>query len=161
MRESSSYWPSAQALRERVSTLQVEAADEIRWRELFGGYIAFYQEQVPEPIIDGTWQRILAGEDGMTGLVAVDQIGAILGIANIVFHRSTWSESWYCYLEDLYVDECARGKGVGRVLIDAVFALADQKGATRTYWATHKQNATARQLYDRAGVLTPFVQYRR
>jgi GNAT superfamily N-acetyltransferase len=144
-----------------ITVRKVESADENRWRELFGDYIAFYQEHVPEPVIDGTWQRIIAAEDGMTGLVATDPNGVIVGIANIVFHRSTWSETWYCYLEDLYADERARGQGVGRALIEATFALADQKGATRTYWATHQQNATARRLYDRAGVLTPFVQYRR
>ena len=144
-----------------MTVRKLELADEDRWRQLFGDYIAFYQEHVPQPVIDATWQRIIAGEDGMTGLVAIDQNGVIAGIANIVFHRSTWAQTWYCYLEDLYADERARGQGVGRALIDATFALADQKGATRTYWVTHEQNATARQLYDRAGVLTPFVQYRR
>ena len=139
----------------------LEAADEARWRELFDAYIAFYQESVPQNVIDVTWQRIVTNQDGMTGLVAAGETGKVLGIANLVFHRSTWSEGFYCYLEDLFADPNVRGQGVGRALIEAAYALADQRGASRTYWATQETNATARRLYDRIGVLTPFVQYRR
>lgn len=97
----------------------------------------------------------------MAGLVAVDNSGAVVGLANVVFHPSTWSATHYCYLEDLFADEAVRGQGVGRALIEAVYDLADQRGASRTYWATQDNNATARRLYDHIGVLTPFVQYRR
>ena len=102
-----------------------------------------------------------AGADGMTGLVAVDGADVPVGLANLVFHRSTWSPTWYCYLEDLYVDPGVRGSGVGRALIEAAYAEADRRGASRTYWATQEHNATARKLYDDIGVLTEFVQYRR
>ena len=67
----------------------------------------------------------------------------------------------YCYLEDLFVTPEARGLGVGRALIEGVYAEADLRGADRTYWATQEQNATARKLYDSIGTLTEFVQYRR
>ena len=96
----------------------------------------------------------------MMALVATED-DRVYGIANLVFHRSTWSPDWYCYLEDLFVAPEARGKGVGRALIEAAYAEADRRGATRTYWATQAKNATARALYDRLGVLTEFVQYRR
>ena len=97
----------------------------------------------------------------MLALIAVDAKGQALGIAALVFHRSTWSATWYCYLEDLFVASAARGLGVGRALIEATYAEADRRGATRTYWATQDTNATARGLYDRVGRLTEFVQYRR
>lgn len=96
----------------------------------------------------------------MIALIAIAN-GRALGIANLVFHRSTWARDWYCYLEDLFVAPDARGKGVGRALIEAVYAEADRRGASRTYWATQAKNATARTLYDRLGSLTEFVQYRR
>jgi GNAT superfamily N-acetyltransferase len=94
-------------------------------------------------------------------LVAADEAGRALGIAALVFHRSTWSPSWYCYLEDLFVAPAARGTGIGRALIEATYAEADRRGASRTYWATQEKNETARTLYDRLGQLTDFVQYRR
>ena len=144
-----------------ITVRALEITDERRWRTLFDAYIAFYQESVPQDVIDLTWQRIVAGADDMTGLVAVDGAGQVVGLANLVFHCSTWSASKYCYLEDLYVDQLVRGQGAGEALIEATYALADARGASRTYWATQETNATARRLYDRTGVLTPFVQYRR
>ena len=144
-----------------ITVRALEVADEARWRTLFDDYIAFYQESVPQDVIDLTWQRVVGGADGMAGLVAVDGAGHVIGFANLVFHRSTWSATEYCYLEDLYVDPLVRGQGAGQALIEAAYALADARGASRTYWATQENNATARRLYDRIGVLTPFVQYRR
>lgn len=140
---------------------KVAREDAARWRELFDAYVAFYKEDVPAEIIDLTFERVLAEADGMFSLVAESGDGAIAGIVVAVLHRSSWSAGWYCYLEDLFVDPAVRGAGVGRALIEAVYAEADRRGATRTYWATAGDNATARALYDRVGVLTPFVQYRR
>jgi GNAT superfamily N-acetyltransferase len=140
----------------------IQAIDAAAWERLFRAYIAFYQASVDDDIIALTWGRALEDMDGLRGLIAIDeQSGEALGIATMVFHRSTWSPTWYCYLEDLYVDEAARGRGVGKALIDAVYAEADRRGATRTYWATQEKNATARRLYDDVGELTEFVQYRR
>jgi GNAT superfamily N-acetyltransferase len=144
-----------------VRVRPVEPHDTARWLELFHGYITFYEAEVPEPVIAVTWQRLLSGSDNMVGLVAVDETNTPLGFASLVFHRSTWSESWYCYLEDLFVDPAVRGSGAGRALIEAAYAEADRRGASRTYWATAETNARARILYDRIGELTPFVQYRR
>ena len=54
-----------------------------------------------------------------------------------------------------------RGKGIGRALIEAVYAAADAHGAATVYWMTQDFNATARQLYDRIATLTPFIKYQR
>ena len=145
----------------KISVRPVEATDEGPWLALFRDYITFYQATVPEDVIALTWQRLLSRADNMMALVAADEAGRALGIAALVFHRSTWSPSWYCYLEDLFVAPAARGRGIGRALIEATYAEADRRGASRTYWATQEKNETARTLYDRLGQLTDFVQYRR
>lgn len=140
----------------------LEARDEAAWRRLFKGYIAFYEASVPEEVIDITWQRLLAGGEGAhIALVAVDDADAPVGLAHVLFHRSTWSATWYCYLEDLFVDPAQRKTGVGRTLIEAVYREADARGCTRTYWVTQETNATARALYDRLATKAPFIQYRR
>jgi GNAT superfamily N-acetyltransferase len=144
-----------------LSIRQVMANDEDAWLKLFRDYIEFYKATIPEHVIAETWQRLLNQEDNMMALIAHDDSGKALGIAALVFHRSTWATTWYCYLEDLFVAPEARGKGAGMALIEAVYAEADRRGADRVYWATQESNATARKLYDRVGQLTEFVQYRR
>jgi GNAT superfamily N-acetyltransferase len=144
-----------------VRVRRLQPRDRSAWEALFRAYIAFYRAAVPGDVIDTTWARIVASPPEIEGLIAVDGSGAPLGIALVVLHRSTWSATWYCYLEDLYVVPEARGRGVGRALIEAVYRLADARGATRTYWVTEADNANARALYDKVATRAPFVQYRR
>jgi GNAT superfamily N-acetyltransferase len=140
----------------------LEAKDYAAWRPLFEGYIAFYKSQVSDDVIKLSWARLLSDEAGThQGLVVVDANDRPFGLAHIIFHRSTWSPSFYCYLEDLFVDPAARAKGAGRALIEAVYAEADKRQATRTYWATQEFNYRARGLYDQVATKSPFVQYRR
>ncbi len=140
---------------------RLEARDRQPWLALFRDYIAFYEAQVPDDVIELTWARMTAAEPEITGLVAVDAADVPLGFALLVFHRSTWSPTTYCYLEDLYVAASERGKGCGRALLDAIYCEADARGATRTYWVTEAGNTTARRLYDRMAKLQAYVQYRR
>ena len=141
---------------------QLEERDKPVWLTLFKGYIAFYKATVPEDVIETTWQRLMAGAaDFHIAFVAVDAADSPIGLAHVLFHRSTWSTGWYCYLEDLFVDPARRKAGTGRALIEAVYALADARGCERTYWVTQEFNTTARSLYDQVATRAPFVQYRR
>jgi GNAT superfamily N-acetyltransferase len=144
-----------------IEVRPIEPSDKASWLELFDHYIDFYEASVPADVIELTWQRLVTRADGMMGFSAIDTGGKIAGIAAVVFHRSTWSPTLYCYLEDLFVTPASRGLGIGRALIEAVYAEADRRGASRTYWATAATNAQARLLYDEVATLTPFVQYRR
>lgn len=140
---------------------RLEARDRQPWLALFRAYIAFYGAEVPGHVIELTWSRLTAPEPEFTGLVAVDDTDVPIGFALLLLHRSTWSPTWYCYLEDLFVSPSARGTGCGRALLEAVYREADARGATRTYWVTEAHNNRARKLYDRVATLQPFVQYRR
>lgn len=139
----------------------LEARDQQQWDALFRAYIRFYNEKVPDAVIAATWQRMLAEEDGFYCLVAEEPGGRLVGLVHLLFHRSTWSPTYYCYLEDLFVDIDTRRQGLGRALIEATYREADKRGATRTYWTTRGENATARRLYDRVAKPSGFVQYRR
>ena len=84
-----------------------------------------------------------------------------MGLVHFVLHRSTWMAGPTCYLQDLFTAETARGRGVGRALIEAVYKRAGEAGAGRVYWLTHETNATAMVLYDRIAERSGFVQYRK
>ena len=145
-----------------VRIRRLEARDKPAWLPLFEGYIAFYEATVSDDVIEATWQRLMAGApDFHIALVAVGGDDVPIGIAHVLFHRSTWSVTHYCYLEDLFVRPDLRAKGVGRALIEAVYAEADARKCTRTYWTTQEFNYRARGLYDRMATKSVFVQYRR
>ena len=137
-----------------------QSSDRPRWDELWAGYLDFYREQLPREITDYTWERLIDPQAPLHGFLAVHE-GQAVGFVHYHFHLSTWSANGYCYLEDLFVDPAIRGIGVGRALIEAVYAAADAHGVTRVYWHTENDNARAQALYNQLATLAPFVQYRR
>ena len=145
----------------RLLVRPLEAADHSEWRRLWTAYLAFYETAVAEEVYETTWRRLF--DPGMfepKGLLAVID-GQPAGLVHYIFHRTCWSARNTCYLQDLYADPDVRGRGVGRALIEAVYARADEAGAANVYWLTQEFNETARRLYDRVGRLTPFLKYQR
>ncbi len=135
-------------------------ADKAQWLPLWQGYLTFYETQIPDAATELTWRRLVDPEGPIKGFCA-DSGGRLLGIVHYLFHPVTWSVGPRCYLEDLFTTSEARGKGVGRALIEAVYAAADARGADQVYWLTAETNATARRLYDSVAKKTPFIKYRR
>jgi GNAT superfamily N-acetyltransferase len=137
------------------------ADDRPGWETLWAGYLAFYESALPPEVTAATWSRLLDPSEPMFCLVAEGKGGALLGIVHCVLHRGTWAVGDFCYLEDLFVSPHARGRGVGRALIEAVYARADALGCERVYWLTHESNVPARKLYDQVAEYRGFIQYRR
>ena len=145
---------------EPLSIRPLTAADHDAWLPLWQGYQAFYKTAIAPEVTAVTWARLLDPADPVHALGAeVDS--RLIGIAHYLFHRSTWTIGDYCYLQDLFVSEAARGSGAGRMLIEAVSAAAEAAGASRVYWLTAEDNDTARALYDRVARYSGFIQYRR
>ena len=134
-------------------------ADEADWRRLWAGYLDFYGVELPEEAAAALFQNLIDGAPHFALMAEAE--GALIGFVHALPHASTWSPLGYCYLEDLYVDEAARGLGAGRALIEAVYAEADKRGLERVYWHTQEGNTAARKLYDKLATLSDFVQYRR
>lgn len=139
----------------------LERGDKADWADLWEAYLAFYATSRSLDIYDVYFERLL-GDDPQdyNGLVA-EVNGKIVGFTHYLFHRHGWSIENVCYLQDLYTAPEARDYGVGRALIEGVYAAADSAGAPSVYWLTQDFNTTARQLYDRIGVKTPFIKYNR
>nr|WP_227678355.1 GNAT family N-acetyltransferase [Psychrobacter vallis] len=114
---------------------------------------------MPSTTTETTWRNLLNDDVPVYGFGAwKDDI--LVGITHVVLHPNTWNTTECCYLEDLYVSETVRGKGVGRALIEQVYDFANQKNCNRVYWTTQESNTDARQLYDKIASLTDMVQYR-
>lgn len=136
------------------------AGDRDAWQPLWQVYLTFYQSSLPPEVTETTWDRLLDPAEPMHGLAAVLD-GKPVGIVHYIYHRSTWTTGDYCYLQDLFTAEQARGRGVARALIAAVYERAQEHGASRVYWLTHETNTTAQALYDKVAARTGFIQYRR
>ncbi len=139
-------------------------SDFTAWMPLWEGYNAFYGRSGPtalDPEISRTtWSRFFDVYEPMHALVA-ERDGSMIGLAHYLYHRSTITIAPTCYLQDLFTVEAARGSGVGRALINAVYDHAREAGAARVYWQTHDTNAVAMKLYDRVAERSGFVVYRK
>jgi len=142
----------------------VTNGDFAAWKPLWDGYNAFYGRSgdtaLPEDFTHIAWTRFLDPAEPMHALVA-ERDGELLGLVHYLFHRSTTHPANSCYLQDLFTVQKARGLGVGRALIEAVYAKAREAGAARVYWQTHETNATAMQLYDKLAEKSGFLVYRK
>jgi len=141
----------------------IEAGDFEAWTPLWDGYNAFYgrsgETALPAAITKLTWARLLDVAEPVHGLVA-EHDGALVGLVHYIFHRTTTMEGPICYLNDLFTRPQARGAGVGKALIEAVYDRARAAGSSRVYWQTHETNLSAMRLYDQVASKSGFIVYR-
>jgi GNAT superfamily N-acetyltransferase len=131
-----------------IIVTQLNPRDRARWAELWRGYLDFYETRLPPETYEHTWRRLIAAESPIRGLGArLDSPAAPLaGIAHYLFHAHAWTTQEVCYLQDLFVDRAVRRSGCGRRLIEAVAAVARDRGCHRLYWTTkegQRRRATA------------------
>lgn len=142
-------------------TLAIRAllpTDEPTWRQLWRAYCDFYGAKVPDAVTQRTWKRILDPDSAVMCIVA-ELDGRVVGFAHCVVHENTWETQPVCYLEDLFVDPQARGRGVGRALLEWLRNAMRAEGWARLYWMTRHDNAPARALYDSFTPADDFVRY--
>ena len=135
-------------------------ADFAQWLPLWTGYNSFYKRTVPDAVTRTTFARFLDAGEPMHALVA-EQDGGLLGLVHYLFHRATAMVEDTCYLADLFTNQQARGLGVGRALIEAVYDAARRAGCSRVYWQTHETNAVAQVLYNGVAERSGFIVYRK
>jgi GNAT superfamily N-acetyltransferase len=138
----------------------LQTSDYRSWLKLWKGYQRFYKADISDVATELAWRRFRVETETLNCLVA-EEDGKLIGLAHYLTHRSTWTSGDYCYLQDLFVSEEARGKGAGKALILGVLQQAEAAGCSRVYWTTQESNATARKLYDQIASKTEFIQYRK
>jgi GNAT superfamily N-acetyltransferase len=140
----------------------IEARDYEGWRPLWEGYNAFYgrsgETALPEEITQATWGRFFNAAEPVWALVA-EEAGEIVGLTHYLYHRSTTRLNDICYLQDLYTVPQMRGRGIGRLLIEAVYEIARRAGCSRVYWQTQTTNEAGRALYDKVARHMGFIVY--
>jgi len=147
---------------DRLTIRPILRSDYERWRPLWDGYNAFYGRSgstaLPEEITRATWERFFDASEPVEAIVA-EESGRLVGLSHYLFHRSTTRLHNICYLQDLYTAEHARGRGIGRRLIEAVYQAARDAGSSRVYWQTQATNQAGRALYDKVAKHFGFIVY--
>ena len=118
---------------------------------LIAAYQRFYEvEEIDEERNRSFFRRFLApSEDGL--LLGARSEGRLVGYACLYWHFSSTKATETVLMNDLYVDESARGRGVGRALIEASTEVARERGLASVEWSTAPDNRTAQRLYDSTG----------
>ena len=144
----------------QIDIRQVTAGDHAAWLPLWQAYLSFYNTELADAVTPSTWQRMLdPNEPTHAALAWAD--GKAVGMVHFIYHRSNWAIENSCYLQDLLVVPETRGTGVGRQLIEFVYATAKADGCNKVHWLTHETNATAIQLYERIAERPGFIQFRK
>lgn len=138
---------------------ELTAADRGQWQPLWEAYLRFYRGELEHQVTDSTFARLCEPNSALVGLIAKSADGGGAGLAHLVLHPTTWDTASTCYLEDLFVSREARGSGLARRLIDAVYEVAAARGAGRVYWHTQQYNGSGRSLYDTVAHLQSWVVY--
>ncbi|MGB3406839.1 MAG: GNAT family N-acetyltransferase, partial [Jannaschia sp.] len=116
---------------ETISLQAPRFEDRTVWGGLWTGYLAYYETTLPQATYDTAFERLLS-DDPTTfhGLIAWSRDAAV-GLVHWVHHPHMWRPEGVIYLQDLFTSPAARGKGVARKLIEAVYAAADARGTPR------------------------------
>ncbi|MDG1745861.1 MAG: GNAT family N-acetyltransferase [Planktomarina sp.] len=143
----------------KIRPLGIE--DRSEWAQMWSDYLSFYDTEVAPEVYETTFARLINPANRVQNALVAELDGAAVGLVHYIYHAHNWRVEDVCYLQDLYAKESVRGQGIGRALIEAVYAAADANGTPNVYWMTQDFNANARLLYDRIGTLTPFIKYSR
>ena len=121
---------------------------------LLGNLVEFYHMAPDADTLRKGVGFALSNPDKVCFVVAeVD--GRIAGIASVHFgHYSTFTNTWYGHLEDVYVAQWARRRGLGKALVEFAVELARARGLSRIDLEVFADNTPARRLYERLGFRT-------
>jgi GNAT superfamily N-acetyltransferase len=96
-------------------------------------------------------ERLLDDVDTDFIIGAVDDGAPPAGVVQLRYRFGLWRAGIDCLLEDLFVQEAARGTGLGRALVAAALERARERGARRVELDCNEANEPAQALYASFG----------
>jgi ribosomal protein S18 acetylase RimI-like enzyme len=104
--------------------------------------------------IRATTAKLLEDPNTELLLAAADGDQPAAGVCQLRYRLSVWTGAEDCWLEDLYVTGEARGKGLGRALVNAAFERARARGCRRIELDVNEVNTNAIAFYESLGFST-------
>ncbi len=104
------------------------------------------QEEPSDAVLRQNFPRVLA--DPNAQFVLAEESGVALGYVQLRYRQSVWVGGWEAELEDVFVVDAARGRGVGRQLLEFALDRARQRGCVAVGLNTNERNAGAVTFYE-------------
>jgi GNAT superfamily N-acetyltransferase len=141
-----------------IEVRPVKDGDFFAWLDVYAKYAEFYDTQLTDQKALVLWSWLTADDHEEDGYVAVDG-DRIIGLAHVREFARPLEGDRGLFLDDLFVVEEERGKGVGGALIQKARSLAEERGLGVVQWITAQDNSTAQKLYDQVASRTSWVTY--
>ncbi len=129
-------------------TVRIEAAAEATL-ELHGALAALLPQlnpSLPVPSLDHL--KAMMADPAVTLLVARDELEMVGTAAVVIYTTPIWCKA---RIEDVVVDQAARGRGVGESLVKRCIEVARERGAAMVELQSARSREAANRLYPRLG----------
>jgi GNAT superfamily N-acetyltransferase len=141
-----------------ISPIETERLSFTAWKIMWLDYLGKQAEALGADQHQITYSRLVNSDFNLFGVVAGG--AEPIGFAHFYFHPSTFHANEDCCLQDLYAHPSARGRGLGRALVEQVATVARTRGAPILHWKTRESNVTARSMYARFAQRSEYVSFR-
>jgi len=131
-----------------------------KWFTLYARYATDLGTPVDRRTAETVWRWLLDGTHRVAGVFAFGDRNELAGLAHYRPFPRTLNGNEACFLDDLYVAESYRRRGVARQLVERVNAIARQRGWTEIRWVTQPENEAARALYEAIAERSDLITYR-
>lgn len=142
-----------------VTIDRLKDSDKADWRRLYDGYAAFYKMPMTDETAERVWGWLHDAGHVQEALVARDATGRVIGLAHFRAMPSPLRGAYAGFLDDLFVDPEVRGSGAADKLLDALNAIAAERGWPVIRWITADNNYRARGVYDRKATRSMWITY--
>jgi len=141
-----------------IEVRPVRDGDFFAWLDVYAQYAEFYETELTDQKALVLWSWLTAPEHEESGYVAVDG-DRIVGLTHVREFARPLEGDRGLFVDDLFVIEESRGKGVGGALLAQARSLAEERGLGVVQWITAHDNDTAQKLYDQVANRTQWVTY--
>lgn len=142
-----------------IALTRPQASHRAKWEALYAAYAEFYRVQQSAAMRETVWGWINDPRHEVECLLALDAAGEPVGFAHFRAFARPLAAATGGFLDDLFVEEAARGSGAARALLLALKDIAKERGWNVVRWITADDNYRARGLYDSVATRTQWLTY--
>ncbi|MGE0006288.1 MAG: N-acetyltransferase family protein [Parvibaculaceae bacterium] len=137
-----------------------EAGDRDAFLEMWRDFVALAPGEPGNHRMGETnWARIMDPGHGLQCIIALGDDGTPAGFTLFLALAFTWSTGDACYLQDIYVREEQRGRGIAQAMIEHLRQLGLEAGWFKIFWMTQSDNFAAQRVYDKVARRMDYLRY--